>query len=78
LIRARLAKELGLMPEVIDLQKPLHRYDIDSLKAVDLKSWFGKALRADVSSFDVLNAESISALAFQITRASELVASGLK
>jgi NADPH:quinone reductase-like Zn-dependent oxidoreductase/NAD(P)-dependent dehydrogenase (short-subunit alcohol dehydrogenase family) len=77
-LRLRLTKELGLTPEAVDLHKPLHQYDIDSLKAVDLKSWIGKVLKADVSTFDVLNADSVSALASEIVRVSELVANGLK
>lgn len=78
ILRLRLAKELGLMPEAVDLHKPFHQYDIDSLKAVDLKSWVGKVLKAEVSTFDVLNADSVSALASKIVKVSELVASGLK
>lgn len=78
ILRLRLAKELGLMLEAVDLHQPLHQYDIDSLKAVDLKSWVGKFLKADVSTFDVLNADSISALASKIVKVSELVANGLK
>jgi len=78
ILRLRLAKDLGLMPEAVDLHQPLHQYDIDSLKAVDLKSWIGKLLKADVSTFDVLNADSISALASKIVQVSELVANGLK
>lgn len=78
ILRLRLAKELSMMPEAVDLRKPLHQYDIDSLKAVDLKSWFGKVLKADVHTFDVLNADSISALASKIVKVSELVADGLK
>jgi hypothetical protein len=35
-------------------------------------------LKADVSTFDVLNADSVSALASEIVRLSELVANGLK
>lgn len=76
ILRFRLAKDLGLVPEAVDLHKPLHQYDIDSLKAVDLKSWFGKVLKADVSTFDVLNADSISALASKIVKVSELLSSG--
>jgi zearalenone synthase (highly reducing iterative type I polyketide synthase) len=73
ILRLRLAKELGLTTEAVNLHKPLHQYDIDSLKAVDLKSWVGKVLKAEVSTFDVLNADSVSALASKIVKVSELV-----
>ena len=73
LLRLRLAKELGLASEAVDLHKPLHQYDIDSLKAVDLRSWFAKVLKADINTFDLLKADSVSALASMIVEVSELV-----
>lgn len=74
ILRFRFAKELGLTPEAVDLHKPLHQYDVDSLKAVDLKSWFSKVLKADINTFDLLKADSVSALASTIVEVSELVA----
>lgn len=73
ILRVRLAKELGLTPEAVDLHKPLHQYDFDSLKAVDLKSWFTKVLKADINTFDLLKADSVSALASMIVEVSEMV-----
>jgi zearalenone synthase (highly reducing iterative type I polyketide synthase) len=73
ILRLRLAKELGLAPEAVDLHKPLHQYDIDSLKAVDLRSWFVKVLKADINTFDLLKADNVSALASMIVEVSELV-----
>lgn len=54
----------------------LYEYGIDSLMAVDPRTWIGKKMRADVSLFDVLNTESIRALSSKIAKASELVLRG--
>lgn len=51
----------------------MHKYGIDSLMAVDLRTWIGKKMKADVSLFDVLNAESIRELSSKVAKASILV-----
>ena len=73
ILRLRFAKELSLAPDAVDLHKPLHQYDIDSLKAVELRSWFAKVLKADINTFDLLKADNVSALASMIVEVSELV-----
>jgi NADPH:quinone reductase-like Zn-dependent oxidoreductase/short-subunit dehydrogenase/acyl carrier protein len=70
---ARLAERLQRVADSIDLDQRLHKYGIDSLAAVDLRTWIGKNMKADVSLFDVLNAESIRELSSKIAKASELV-----
>ena len=72
-LRARLAKNLGRSVDGVDLEQPLHRYGVDSLGAVELRTWIGKKLRADVSLFDVLNAQSVHELATKIAGVSRLV-----
>jgi zearalenone synthase (highly reducing iterative type I polyketide synthase) len=70
---ARLAELLQRAADNIDLNERLHKYGIDSLMAVDLRTWIGKNMKADVSLFDVLNAESIRELSSKIAKASKLV-----
>lgn len=70
---ARLAVPLQRAADSIDLDQRLHKYGIDSLMAVDLRTWIGKKMKADVSLFDVLNAESIRGLSSKIAKVSELV-----
>jgi zearalenone synthase (highly reducing iterative type I polyketide synthase) len=77
-ICAQLAKGLQTSPENIDVNKPLHSYGVDSLMAVEIRSWILQQLKADVTMFDVLSGTSISALAGKVTAASKLVPAGLE
>jgi zearalenone synthase (highly reducing iterative type I polyketide synthase) len=72
-LRAHLAKAVQRAVDDIDLSQPLYIYGIDSLMAVELRAWVGKEMKADVTLFDILNAESIRALASKISKASQLV-----
>ena len=47
---------------------------VDSLVAVEIRNWFIKELRADVSVFDILGAIPISTLAVKIAENSKLLA----
>lgn len=58
--------------ETLDPAKPLHAYGVDSLVAVELRSWLSKELRAEVSVFDMTNKSSIHQLAKTITERSKL------
>ena len=58
--------------ETLDPAKPLHAYGVDSLVAVELRSWLSKELRADVSVFDMTNKSSIYQLASTTTERSKL------
>jgi NADPH:quinone reductase-like Zn-dependent oxidoreductase/NADP-dependent 3-hydroxy acid dehydrogenase YdfG/acyl carrier protein len=70
---AHLAELLQRAADSIDLEEGLHKYGIDSLMAVELRTWIGKMMKADVSLFDVLNAKSIRELSSKIAKASKLV-----
>ncbi|USP78025.1 KR-domain-containing protein [Curvularia clavata] len=50
------------LPEVMDVERPLSVYGIDSLAAVELKNWIRTELGALVSTLDVLNATSLTSL----------------
>lgn len=73
LFRVRLAKAVQRAAEDIDLSQPMHKYGIDSLMAVKLRTWIGEKIKADVSLFDILNAKSIRGLASKVAKVSELV-----
>jgi len=70
---AHLAEQLQRTADGIDLDQRLDKYGIDSLMAVDLRTWIGKNMKADVSLFDVLSAESVRELSSKIAKASKLV-----
>ncbi|KAF2278244.1 uncharacterized protein EI97DRAFT_248698 [Westerdykella ornata] len=62
----RLSDVLELTVEDIDPGKPLHAFGVDSLVAIEIRTWFAEALQADVPVFDILSNISIEALASKI------------
>ncbi|TKY87080.1 hypothetical protein EX895_003757 [Sporisorium graminicola] len=58
----KLSANLGITQESIDVNKPLSNYGLDSLVAVEIRSWFTKTARAEIALFDVLGSPSIVAL----------------
>lgn len=74
----KVAKGLQTTKENIDPSKPLHTYGIDSLMAVDIRSWVLGNIKAEISLFDVLSGVSILALAGRVARVSKLVRVGLE
>lgn len=63
----KLSKALSMPAEDIDTSKPLHSYGVDSLLAVELRSWFGKEFKADVAIFEIMGGTSFSAVASVVT-----------
>ena len=60
---AKLARSLpNLRRDEVDLGKPLHAYGVDSLLAVEVRSWIVKECRADVAVFEILGGTSFAAL----------------
>jgi acyl carrier protein len=72
-----LGKGLQTEAENIDPGKPLHTYGVDSLMAVEIRTWILQVLKADVSLFEVLGGGSIALLAAKIAASSKLVPVGL-
>lgn len=50
----KLAKALSMAHTEIDITRPLHKYGIDSLMAVELRNWFAKLFRTDVAVFEII------------------------
>lgn len=61
-IKSKLSKALALPEEDIDEAKPLHKYGVDSLVAVELSSWFKKEIQSEIGVLDIMNSTSIHAL----------------
>lgn len=72
-LRLRLAKWMSISPEDIDTSKPVSHYGIDSLTAVELRSWAFKECQADISVFDVMAGNPMTGLAEQVVKKSKLV-----
>ncbi|KAH9230788.1 hypothetical protein K456DRAFT_1727160 [Colletotrichum gloeosporioides 23] len=68
----KVSRMLSIEVENLDIGKPLHAYGIDSLTAVELRSWLMKELGAEVSLFDITNNSSLSQLAGTATKKSTL------
>lgn len=76
-LKQRLARELQTPVENIDASQPLHSYGIDSLLAVEIRTWILVNLQAELSLFDVLGGGSIQALAGRIAGISKAVPNDL-
>ncbi|KAL4954233.1 hypothetical protein BDW69DRAFT_183680 [Aspergillus filifer] len=61
-LMARLSKALSIPMAELDANKPLHQYGVDSLVAVELRSWFAKEVKADVAVFDILGSATVESV----------------
>ena len=69
----KLCKALTIEAQDVDSSKPLHEYGVDSLVAVELRTWLLKDLGAEVAVFDMMGGSSIRALAGLVAGRSSLV-----
>ena len=53
-IQGALARVLSRPVDEIDVGMPMHAHGVDSLVAVELRNWFSRALKMDVTMFDIL------------------------
>ena len=70
---SKVSRVLSVEVSNLDPARPLHAYGVDSLVAVELRSWLAKELKAEVSVFDMTNASSISQVASTAAARSKLV-----
>jgi len=71
-LKRRLAKQLMVAVEDVDVLKPVSGYGVDSLTAVDIRAWSLKDAQADISVLDIVNNASILSLAHTIAKNSRL------
>ncbi|KAJ5595529.1 uncharacterized protein N7459_001737 [Penicillium hispanicum] len=69
----KLVKALNISQGDVDPSKPLHALGVDSLVAVELRTWMLKQLDADVAVFDLMEVASLRALATLIATRSSYV-----
>ena len=69
----KLAKSLMILAEDIDVAKPLHSYGVDSLVAVEVRTWTFRIIGADISVFDILSSQPITQLAATVARKSKYI-----
>ncbi|KAE9966490.1 hypothetical protein EG328_008894 [Venturia inaequalis] len=73
-IAEKMSSMMSLAAADVDTSQSLSIYGVDSLVAVGLRSWFGKADGADVSILDILGRISIGELGMIAAQKSTLVA----
>lgn len=60
---AKLAKSMIITADEIDVSRPISSYGVDSLAAAEMRSWFFRELKAEVSIFELLGGMPITELA---------------
>ncbi|KAF2807319.1 ketoacyl-synt-domain-containing protein [Mytilinidion resinicola] len=61
-VLGRLAVQLGIQEEMIDKENPFHVTGVDSLMAVELRTWFRREIGVNVSVFDIMGNSSLFGL----------------
>ena len=61
-----------MAPESIDTKKPLHQYWVDSLLAIELRNWFAQGFAAQITVFDIVEADSFEEVGKRVARRSKL------
>ncbi|KAF2864665.1 hypothetical protein BDV95DRAFT_508906 [Massariosphaeria phaeospora] len=62
----RVAKAMAMAAADVDSRKPLHTYGVDSLLAIELRTWFKKGFGVDVAVFDLIGAKDFYAVAEKV------------
>ncbi|KAF2470531.1 polyketide synthase PksD [Lindgomyces ingoldianus] len=68
----RLARTLSIKFEDVDTHQALHAYGVDSLIAVELRTWLGKEFAADVSVFEIVSGKTIEAVGELVAKTSRI------
>ena len=74
----RMARLLAVPVEDVDTRKPVGRFGIDSLVALEVRYWVAKELRAEISVFDIMNARDLEDLAATVAGRSKLTSSAAR
>ncbi|KAB5584987.1 fatty acid synthase S-acetyltransferase [Coniochaeta sp. 2T2.1] len=69
----KLSRALGIDVAALDASQPLHAYGVDSLVAVELRTWLSKEMGADVAVFDIVGDSTIRSLGAFVAGRSTLV-----
>ena len=64
----KLSKVLSVSEEDIDVNKPMHVVGVESLVAIEVRSWFAKDVGAEVKIFEILGNGSIFDLSLKVAK----------
>lgn len=68
----RLARTLAIKLEDVDTHQALHAYGVDSLIAVEFRSWLGKEFLADVPVFEIVSGKTIESVGELVAKTSRI------
>ena len=77
-LRSKLARTLAIERENVDAGRPIHSYGMDSLAAVEVRTWFRRVVGADVAIFEILGNAGIASLALAVAKKSQFVSAEAK
>lgn len=69
----KLSQSLSTSSDGIDVNKPFHSYGVDSLLAIELRTWIAKEFLAEIPVFEILGGATATAIGMTIARNSRLV-----
>lgn len=72
-LAAKLARAMSMSPEDIEPNKPLSVYGVDSLMAVELKSWISRDFGAAVAVGDIMGGVTIASIADLVVAKSAVI-----
>jgi hypothetical protein len=64
---------MSVPKEEFDPYKPLQAYSVDSLIAVEIRTWISKSMGADVAILDILGRSSIVEFSTKVAALSSIV-----
>ncbi|KUI66367.1 Lovastatin diketide synthase LovF [Cytospora mali] len=64
----RMSMLLGTAEDRLDAHKPMHSYGIDSLSAIDIRTWVGQVFEVDIPVFEILGGATFASAGLSIAR----------
>lgn len=71
----KVAEILQMPPSEVDPERPMYRYGVDSLVALEVRNWISKEMKSSVALLEVLAAVPMAVFAATIADKSEILAS---
>lgn len=69
----KVAEILRIPPSEVDASRPMYRYGVDSLVALEVRNWISKEMKANMPLLEILAATPMEAFAVQIAKKSKLL-----
>jgi aryl carrier-like protein len=77
-LQAKLSRTLGTETEDIDPGRPMHVYGLDSLSAVEVRTWMRSMVGIDVTVFEILGNKSITELVTSVAPKSQFLSKSIE